>query len=675
MPEIDPWLRVLLSAAVVILFGALWVRDVRARQRIERDRARLLRLFSEEPACLKTVSRDLKLLDMNPAGIEMIEADHLEQVRHADLTSVVHPDDVETFRKVNERVFAGEIVVERFRIIGLRGTHRWVETHAAPLRDAAGEVVAQVAVTNDVTRQVGLDRQILDTNARLEAVIDNVASGIVLFDGDGQIVRANPACRALFGFENEGILGRSIHSLLVESSEIRSLVGSVVGREFSGRRTDGSTFPMLLSIGEVDQHDEPVFVGVIQDLSAQQRSQQHLMESQKMEAVGQLSGGIAHDFNNLLTIVVGSAGVLMDLLPENSEGWDLAEMIFLAGARGAEQTQRLLAFGRRQLLQPVVLQCDVLIRNLDSLLRSAIDDDIDIVLNLEDGLLPVSADPNQLESSLLNLALNARDAMPDGGRLVISATNLPLGAQAILGSPDGSETLVAERYVMLEVSDDGTGMPSEVLSRAFEPFFTTKDVGEGTGLGLSMVYGFARQSNGYVTLVSEPGLGTSARLYLPSLPEPVKATAAEPVQEESAASKVAAGRSLMVVEDDTLVRAYMVNCLSSLGYRVLSCSNGREALAVLSSGQPLDLVVTDTVMPGGVSGIEVVDRAKILRPDLPVLLTSGYAVESLAAKGRYRPSTPFLPKPFSRDELANAVAKLIVDAGRKQGVENVERMS
>jgi CheY-like chemotaxis protein len=312
---------------------------------------------------------------------------------------------------------------------------------------------------------------------------------------------------------------------------------------------------------------------------------------------------------------------------------------------------------------------------LDSLLRSAIDDDIDIVLNLEDGLLPVSADPNQLESSLLNLALNARDAMPDGGRLVISATNLPLGAQAILGSPDGSETLVAERYVMLEVSDDGTGMPSEVLSRAFEPFFTTKDVGEGTGLGLSMVYGFARQSNGYVTLVSEPGLGTSARLYLPSLPEPVKATAAERVQEETAASKVAAGRSLMVVEDDTLVRAYMVNCLSSLGYRVLSCSNGREALAVLSSGQPLDLVVTDTVMPGGVSGIEVVDRAKSLRPDLPVLLTSGYAVESLAAKGRYRPSTPFLPKPFSRDELANAVAKLIVDAGRKQGVENVERMS
>ena len=650
--------RVGFSVAALAICGGLgvWSHRVYRRRILHREP-----WTSSQPAGLQTLSRDFEVLDMNAAGLEMFEVDGPEAILGQDVRDFLHPEDTGAFVLFHEAVLGGRSHHARFRIIGRRGTPRWIEIHASPMRSAAGEVCAHVAVTLDVTEPVRLERSLREANARLEVVIDTVVNGVVLFDAEGRVVRVNPACALTLGYPKDAMIGMAVQDLLHDSdggaAALEAFVAAGSG-EVEGVRADGSRFPMLLSMGVTAQESGRIFVGIFHDLSAQKRAQQHLTEAHELEAVGQLSGGIAHDFNNLLTIVVGSAGILLEALPENSEAWDLAQMISLAGARGAEQTQRLLAFGRRQMLQPETLQCDVLIRSLDSLLRGALEEDIEIVLALDPDLLAVSVDPGQLEAALVNLALNARDAMPDGGRLLISATNLPVGAQAMVGSPDGAETLGSDRYVMIEVSDGGIGMEPEVRARAFEPFFTTKDVGEGTGLGLSMVYGFAKQSQGHVTLVSEPGLGTSVRLYLPAL-ESAPRQDMQVFDVPPTDPSVGTGHTVMVVEDDPLVRAYMVNCLQSLGYRVVSCSNGREALSLIVSGQPLDLVVADTVMPGGISGVELADQTAGLRPKLPILLTSGYAVESLAAKGRYRPSTPFLPKPFSRDTLGSAVSQLL----------------
>jgi signal transduction histidine kinase/ActR/RegA family two-component response regulator len=379
-----------------------------------------------------------------------------------------------------------------------------------------------------------------------------------------------------------------------------------------------------------------------------------LRQSQKMEAVGQLTGGVAHDFNNLLTVIIGNSELVADGLRDRPALRNLAEMTVKAAERGAELTSRLLAFSRRQPLDPKPSDINRQIADMDPMLRRTLGEHIEIELVRGGGLWKAMVDPGQLENAILNLCLNARDAMPNGGRLTIETANAHLDA-AYAASQSEVEP---GQYVMIAVSDTGTGMDAATLERAFEPFFTTKDVGKGSGLGLSMVYGFVKQSRGHVRIYSESGQGTTVRLYLPRADGEAQAgaPAAAPAEADRGSGRI------LLVEDDALVRENAAELLRSLGYDVVPAANGPEALAVLEKGEAFDLLLTDVVMPGGLNGRELAERAHALRPGLLVLYTSGYTENAIVHHGRLDRGVELLAKPYRRQDLAAKVRAVLAAA-------------
>jgi CheY-like chemotaxis protein len=355
----------------------------------------------------------------------------------------------------------------------------------------------------------------------------------------------------------------------------------------------------------------------------------------------------------LLTVIVGNAEYLGEQLTSRDDLKRLADDICSAGERGAELTQRLLAFGRKQTLRPVETECNKLLDSMHKLLRRTLREDIEIITDFDPELRIAYADRAQLESAILNLALNAQDAMASGGRLSITTAN------AALDNPDHNvhPEVRTTDYVLIAVTDNGEGMSKQVLDRVFEPFFTTKDVGKGSGLGLSMVYGFAKQSNGHVSIYSEPGLGTTVRMYLPALPEKAREAVTQPRAEQDIAPSRA--ETIFIVEDDPFVRSYAVMSLKSLGYRVTAAVDGNDALQKLGTDIHVDLLFTDIVMPGGINGWELAELARKARPQLRVLLTSGYALETLNAHGHLRDGSAILAKPYRKAELARRLRQAL----------------
>ena len=526
-----------------------------------------------------------------------------------------------------------------------------------------GEIIF-VGIIHDLTERKRAEQALRDSAARLRAVIDTAVDGVILIDSRGAIQKFNPACERLFGYRAEEVVGENVRLLMPppyrdEHDEYlanyhrtgeRKIIG--IGREVLGQRKDGSIFPMDLSVGEAKQDGETVFVGVIHDLTDRKRTEEQLAQAQKMEAIGQLSGGIAHDFNNLLTVIIGNADDLTEKLKARPDLQRLASEIAMAGGRGAELTQRLLAFSRRQTLRPVETNCNQLVESMRSLLRRTLREDIDISLQLDADLWSTFTDPGQLEAAILNLALNAQDAMPHGGCLSISTANIPLD----LDYRDLHPEVLPGHYVMISITDDGTGMPPEVVERVFEPFFTTKEVGKGSGLGLSMVYGFVKQSNGHVGIYSEMGLGTTVRIYLPASGMTGVIATRTPPGEGVVAGR---GETVLVVEDDSFVRTFALGTLEGLGYRVIAAADGREALARLAAEPNIAVLFTDIVMPGGMNGWELARRAMDLKPGLKVLVTSGYALETLASRGLIAPEMTFLTKPYRKPELSRRLRETL----------------
>ncbi|MEY4879034.1 MAG: hypothetical protein RJB62_503, partial [Pseudomonadota bacterium] len=383
-----------------------------------------------------------------------------------------------------------------------------------------------------------------------------------------------------------------------------------------------------------------------------------LRQSQRLDAIGQLTGGVAHDFNNLLTVILGNAETLADKLHGNEKLHALADMTRMAAERGAALTNRLLAFARRQALDPKATNVNKLLSEMDPLLRRTLGEHIEIETVRGGGLWNALIDAPQLESALLNLCINARDAMVKGGRLTIETGNVHLdGDYASQHSEVGSG-----QYVMIAVSDTGTGMTSDILARAFDPFFTTKDVGKGSGLGLSMVYGFAKQSRGHVKIYSEFGHGTTVKLYLPRAPGD---------HEESfptSSSELPRGQErIFLVEDDELVRMHVTRQLESLGYHVTSAHNGAEALEALEAlkrNGDYDLLFTDVVMPGGVNGRQLAVAVAELYPNLPVLFTSGYTENAIVHHGRLDPGVHLLNKPYRLQDLAAKIRLALAQNGK-----------
>jgi signal transduction histidine kinase/ActR/RegA family two-component response regulator len=386
-------------------------------------------------------------------------------------------------------------------------------------------------------------------------------------------------------------------------------------------------------------------------LKARQLAERQLIQSQKMEGLGQLTGGVAHDFNNLLTVISLNLDELADRTDIDPEAREMAQAALKAADRGADLVRSLLAFARKQPLRPRVIDVNEIARDTDHLLQRTLGDQVELVTILGNEVWPVSVDPAQLQAALVNLAVNARDAMPRGGKLTLETSNISLDEHYAKQNAD----VRPGDYALVAVSDTGSGIPAVMLDHVFEPFFTTKEVGKGTGLGLSMIYGFVKQSSGHIKIYSEVGQGTTVKLYLPRSAAIVESVEPAAVIE----SKPPCGEAILVVEDDLMVREFVVRQLERLGYLTFAAGNGTEALAVIDRGEPIHLMLTDVMMPGGMTGKQLALEAERRRPGLKVLYMSGYTENAILHHGRLDPDVALLSKPFRAADLERVVRETI----------------
>ncbi|MDE1895467.1 MAG: PAS domain S-box protein [Rhodospirillales bacterium] len=485
---------------------------------------------------------------------------------------------------------------------------------------------------------------------------------LAIASGDGVLRSVNPAWGRLLGYAESEILGLRLLNLVMPEDRpeaeraIRELAVGRTIRDIECRMNDRQGRLCLISWSADSLGDSFYFVG--RDVSAQRDAEEQLRQAQKMEAVGQLTGGIAHDFNNLLQGITGSLE-LMSKRVQRGETQGLERFVTMAmnaAERAAALTHRLLAFSRRQPLDPKPVEANPLILSMEMLLRRTLGEGVDLQLDLQDELWLTLCDPNQLENALLNLAINARDAMPGGGKLIIQTFNAEL--EGTIG-PRRSEVLPGP-YVCIAVTDSGVGMDAVTIAKVFEPFFTTKPLGQGTGLGLSMIYGFTRQSNGHVRIESEPGLGATVRLYLPRYEG--AAAILPPCLEEVDMPAAALGDTVLVVEDEPVVRGLIVEVLAGLGYAALEAQDGPGGLEILQSRQKIDLLITDIGLPG-LNGRQIADAARLLRPKLKILFMTGYAENAGMGNGGLEPGMEIMAKPFAMDALAARVRGMIAPDG------------
>jgi PAS domain S-box-containing protein len=499
--------------------------------------------------------------------------------------------------------------------------------------------------------------------AILKNTITSMADAVLVVDETGTVVISNPASHRLFGARADiGSQDWQKIYLCFRPDEVTPFppTETPVARAVRGEKVDDLEFVLRRKGDTKSTHlvanGRPMVdaagrakgaVLVYHDVTALQETERQLRQSQKMEAVGQLTGGIAHDFNNILTVIMGTIGLLSEAVAGRPQFAAIARMIDEAAERGAELTRHLLAFARKQPLRPQPTDINQLVTEIDRLLRPTLGEQVQIATMLEPDTWPALVDQSQLTTALLNLALNARDAMPDGGKLTLEAGNIVLD-QAHAQSHGG---IRPGFYVVISVSDTGTGIPAGIREKVFEPFFTTKGTGKGTGLGLSMVYGFVKQSNGHVKIYSEEGYGTTVRIYLPRSNEQAIDSADEFVD----AQRTGGSESILVVEDDPLVRTYVTTQLAKLGYSVESAPDAEEALEILDGLGEVDLLLTDVILPGAVNGPQLAEIATRRRPSIRVLFTSGYTENAVMDHGHLDPGVLLLAKPYRVFELARMV--------------------
>jgi PAS domain S-box-containing protein len=544
------------------------------------------------------------------------------------------------------------------------GREYWLELIIVPLANDAGSVTHFVAVQRDITdrRQAEEALRISETRFRLIAE----ATGNAVWDwsiSEGRLWWSDGMARQ-FGHQPdpEGKLPTVWRANVHPDDEkrvdelldrlLRGEIDTLLDR-YRFRRADG-TWAQVENNAFAIRDDEGRTIrvlGSMSDISHRLEMEERLRQSQKLEAVGQLTGGVAHDFNNLLTIIMGNTEMLQESLDEGSPLRRFADMSATAADRGAELTNRLLAFSRKQSLQPQVIDVNSVIAGIEDMLRRTLGEDIELGIDLAEGLWPTEIDLAQLESALLNLAINSRDAMPDGGALMFETANALLEEEDVPTEPD----LISGHYVVIAVSDTGHGIPKDQIAHVFEPFFTTKTVEMGTGLGLSMVYGFVKQTGGHVRIWSETEEGTTVKLYFPRYTGDHAAHAIEKQRELAKGGQ----ETLLVVEDDTLILQQLTAQLTGLGYQVVTASAGGPALDILRKRADIDLLFTDIVLPGGMNGQQIAEAARKISPYLKILYTSGYSENVIAHQGRLDAEVELLGKPYRRSELAAKVRRVL----------------
>ncbi len=493
-------------------------------------------------------------------------------------------------------------------------------------------------------------------------IFDNVADNLFVTevspDGVYSLLDVNPAYEASVGVPIERMRGRDIRKIIANGDDLvrdyDKIVASgkpaIIRRELpfkAGLRTWESTLvPAADETGRITR-----LIGVARDITEREKAETQSRNAQKMEAIGHLTGGVAHDFNNLLQVIRGNLELLGPALKDKVQASQRLKNAIHGADRAAQLTRQLLAFARRQPLEPKVVNLGRLVGDMADMLNRALGESVSVETVIAGGLWNTLADPAQVESAILNLAINARDAMPEGGKLTIELTNAALDDAYV--SREGVE-IEPGQYVLLAISDTGHGMPAATLARVFEPFFTTKSVDKGTGLGLSMVFGFVKQSGGHIQIYSEEGEGTTVKIYLPRSRRAEELSAPLPVAQLAGRSEV-----ILVVEDEDMVRAAAVGMLRDMGYTCMHAANGAEALQMLKSGAKIDLLFTDVIMPGEVKSRDLANQAQALYPNLPVLFTSGYTENAIVHHGRLDEGVHLLSKPYQREDLARRVRSLL----------------
>lgn len=574
--------------------------------------------------------------------------------------SIVHPGDrarMQHAAEIASKAGEPEIWVSEYRMLRADGSTSYVLDRSIFLRDADGVPVRVIGTISDISR-------LREEELRLRAIIDVAADAILEYDVKRNVIVYSEGMRSVFGHDWVGeqavptpwaaaVHPDDIDGLLAEFSAFCAGSDTHWRTEYRMARGDGSMANVSLKAAAIREADGTLLrvIGSMEDITQQRQAEDRTRQAERLDAIGNLTGGVAHDFNNLLTIVMGTADLLEEdpRLDENSR--ELAAVILRAAERGAELTSGLLAFAGHQPLAPKTLQTEAALVEVQRLLARTLPANIALQLILPEDLWLVEADPAQLNAAILNLAVNARDAMPDGGKLLIECANASLDEGYLQTHPDAH----SGDFLRIAVSDTGTGMTPETAARVFEPFFTTKPRGAGTGMGLSMVRGFVQQSGGHVNIYTELGHGTTVSLYLPrSL-----ANRAEALPEVSGIAAAGLGEHVLVVEDNPLLLPHVVEMIEGMGYRVSAASDATEAMAVLNQPEEVDLLFTDVVLPGSLNGPAVARLATELWPGLKVLFTSGYTENAIVHHGRLDQGVQLLSKPYRRHELARKLREVL----------------
>jgi PAS domain S-box-containing protein len=690
-----------LMLAGMVLLGTFLAAGKRTEEALRENRARLAQAQHLAHLAHWEWRMDEEKLEPSAEMVEVMGRPKEElEVSDEEFLAFIHPDD----RARAAAIFGApddfsEAYEVQYRIIRPNGEVRVVLEVGESMYDAAGNVVGNFGTLQDITERARAEEALRESESRYREIFED--SPFAIWEEDWSSLKRMIDELAAQGVENwqtyfalhpeqlqkaydlPEVTGISREALeifrapskdvliaptkgrLVTSGELEGfgevLVSFIAGRfshEVEARdiRLDGSEVIIRnrATIPPAHRDDWSRVLYAIDDITERKATEAQLRQAQKMEAVGQLTGGVAHDFNNLLAVVYGNLELIEDKLAEDDRLRGYVRKALGAAERGAILTQRLLAFSRKQALRPEAINAGRLVSGMTEMLRRALGETIEIEVVSDSGLWAGSADPAQLENALLNLAINARDAMPEGGKLTIETSNARLDDDYAAAQED----VAPGQYVLLAVTDTGTGMPPDVCARALEPFFTTKDVGKGSGLGLSMVFGFVKQSGGHLSIYSEVGEGTSVKIYLPR----VRTTESETVRPETQGDiPLARGETLLVVEDDVEVRTLVVSLLRDLGYGIREAGNAKAALSLLDELPRPNLLLTDVVLPNGMSGRDLVEVVERRLPGTAVLYMSGYSEDSIVHHGRLDEGVLLLQKPFRMADLARAVRRALAN--------------
>ncbi len=579
-----------------------------------------------------------------------------------------------TYRKVTASQMTQDI---EYRMIAADGRIVWMRDIIYVVEENK-RAIGLIGVMADITARKNAEVSMGESQIRLESIINSAMDAIITIDENQQIMIFNHSAEEVFGCIAAEAIGQPIDRFIAEGHRIAhrqhvihfgktgitSHAMETLG-PITGLRANGEEFPMEASISQAEVSGQKLYTAILRDISARKkgeevlyRTQQQLLHSQKMEAIGRLAGGVAHDFNNLLTGILGYTDIAMSFLDRSNPLYFELEQIQMTGKRAADLTRQLLAFSRRQLLQPRILNLNSIISESTKLLERLIGKDVELVTILDPNLGSIKADSSQIEQVIMNLAVNACDAMPDGGKLIIETSNLFVDENYI---NQHLSSITPGPHVLLAISDNGTGMNLETQARIFEPFFTTKEKGKGTGLGLSMVYGIVRQSGGYIWVYSEPGRGTTFKICLPSINVPAEVLENELSLEESPGGT----ETILLVEDDEIVRKLIFRALELKGYHVLEATNGREAIQICEHQKnPVQLLISDLIMPW-MQGDELAERLRQYCPGLEVLYLSGHTENAIVQNDTLDVNLNFLPKPFIPRTLTQRVRKILDSRGRR----------